>query len=135
MTRKQHEAHILIITANEGRRIQIIRLLTRAGYRVQMAVSARDALHHLAHGDTPWWPGPDVILVDHDSLGDVARAVISAVRNAELAVPTVVLSAFGAANDVISCLKAGAADYISLPAEPEQILEVLTRVIAAPTVT
>lgn len=135
MVRKQHEAHILIITANEGRRIQIIRLLTRAGYRVQMAVSARDALHHLAHGDTPWRPGPDVILVDHDSLGDVAKAVISAVHNAELAVPTVVLSAFGAANDVISCLKAGAADYISLPAEPEQILAVLTRVMAAPTVT
>ena len=36
---------------------------------------------------------------------------------------------------IISCLRAGADDYISLPAEPEQILDVLRRVLAAPTVT
>jgi len=46
-----------------------------------------------------------------------------------------VLSAFGAADDVISCLRAGAVDYISLPAEPGQILDVLGRVLAAPTLT
>jgi DNA-binding response OmpR family regulator len=52
-----------------------------------------------------------------------------------LKVQIVVLSALGAADDVISCLRAGADDYISLPAEPEQILDVLRRVLAAPTVT
>ena len=68
-------------------------------------------------------------------MGAAARGVISAIRNAELTVPTVVLSPFGAADDVIACLRAGADDYISLPAEPEQILEILRRVLASPVVT
>lgn len=133
--RQQHEPHILLITANEGRRIRVTRLLARAGYSVQIAVSQREALHTLACGQTAWWPDPDVILVDQESLRAATQVVIRAVRNAELGMPLVVLSVFGAADDVISCLRAGADDYISLPAEPEQILDVLGRVLAAPRVT
>ena len=129
------KGQVLVVTANEGRRIRVARLLARAGYSVQLAITQREALHSLAHGNTAWWQEPDVILVDQESLGAAAQVIISAVRKAELGVPMVVLSAFGAADDVISCLRAGAADYISLPAEPEQILDVLGRVLAAPTVT
>jgi DNA-binding response OmpR family regulator len=135
MKRGLGEGRVLVVTANEGRRIRIMRLLARAGYSVQLAITQREALHSLAQGDTAWWQEPDVILVDQESLGAAARVVISAVRNAELGVQVVVLSAFGAADDVISCLRAGADDYISLPAEPEQILDVLRRVMATPTVT
>lgn len=133
--KEQNERHILLITANEGRRIHVTRLLARAGYNVQLAVSQREALHHLTAGEMAWWREPDVILVDQESLGGAARSVIQAVRNAEMGLPMVVLSAFGAADDVISCLRAGADDYISLPAEPAQILDVLGRVLARPAVT
>jgi len=133
--RERHGHGVLLITTNEGRRIQVERLLARADYHVQMAVSPREALHKLAQGDAVWGEMPDVILVDQESLGAEARVVISAVRNAELGVATVVLSAFGAADDVIACLRAGAADYISLPTEPEQILDILSRVLATPTIT
>jgi CheY-like chemotaxis protein len=135
MKRGRGQGQVLVVTANEGRRIRVARLLARAGYSVQLAITQREALHSLAHGNTAWWQEPDVILVDQESLGAAAQVIISAVRNAELGVPMVVLSAFGAADDVISCLRAGADDYISLPAEPEQILDVLGRVLAAPTVT
>jgi DNA-binding response OmpR family regulator len=135
MKQGRREGHILVITANEGRRIRVVRLLARAGFSVQLAITQREALHTLAQGQMAWWQEPDVILVDQESLGAAAQVIISAVRNAELGVPMVVLSAFGAADDVISCLRAGADDYISLPAEPEQILDVLGRVLAAPTVT
>lgn len=127
--------HVLVITANEGRRIRVARLLRRAGYGVQLAMSPREALHSLAYGGVAWWPRPDVILVDQESLGPQAQVVIGAVRTAELGVPMVVLSAFGAADDVIACLRAGADDYISLPADPRQILDVLGRVTAHPLVT
>ena len=128
-------AHILIVE-DEQEVAELVRdHLVAAGYSVQLAITLREALHSLAHGNTAWWQEPDVILVDQESLGAAARIVIRAVRNAELAVQIVVLSAFGAADDVISCLRAGADDYISLPAEPEQILDVLRRVLAAPTVT
>jgi CheY-like chemotaxis protein len=134
MKRGRGQGQVLVVTANEGRRIRVARLLARAGYSVQLAITQREVLHSLAHGNTAWWQEPDVILVDQESLGAAAQVIISAVRNAELGVPMVVLSAFGAADDVISCLRAGADDYISLPAEPEQILDVLGRVLAAPTV-
>ena len=134
--RQQHpEPHILLITANEGRRIRVTRLLARAGYHVQIAVSPREALHALASGQRGWRPDPGVIVVDQESLGAAAQVVIRAVRNAELGIPLVVLSMFGASDDVISCLRAGADDYISLPAEPVQILDVLGRALAAPSVT
>lgn len=131
---KQHEQRILLITGNEGRRIRVVRLLARAGYRVQLAASQREALHSLARGEAAWWDEPDVILLDQESLGTTAQVLIRAVRNAELGVPMIVLSAFGAADDVIACLRAGADDYISLPAQPEQILDVLERVLANPAV-
>jgi len=107
----------------------------RAGYHVQLAVSTHEALHRLAQGSAVWAQGPDVILVDQESLGSAVRTIIGAVRNAELGVPMVVVSASGTACDVISCLRAGASDYINLPAEPRQIIDVLTRVLASPTVT
>lgn len=132
--REQRERQILLITANEGRRIHVARLLARAGYNVQLAVSQREALHCLASGAMAWWHEPDVILVDQESLGGAAHSIIRAVHNAELGMPMVVLSAFGAADDVISCLRAGADDYISLPAEPAQILDVLGRLLARPAV-
>ncbi len=133
---QEHRGHqVLLIVAVEGRRIRIGRLLARAGYRIHLAVTQREALHNLAHRDMSGWQGPDVILVDQESLGTAARVVIGAIRNAEIDVPIVVLSAFGAADDVIGCLRAGATDYISLPAEPGQVLDVLRRALAAPTVT
>lgn len=87
--RGQTDCRVLLVTADEGRRIRVEHLLARAGYRVQLAVSQREALHRLAHADNAWWQGPDVILVDQESLGDGARVVIGAVRNAELGVPMV----------------------------------------------
>ncbi len=134
MRAESGEQHVLVVTANEGRRIQVVRLLRRSGYRVQVATSPRETLHTLAQGDLSDRLRPDLIMVDQESLGVAAQAIIRAIRNAELGVQTVVLSAFAASDDVITCLRAGAADYISLPAEPQQILDVLRRVLAAPSV-
>src|SRR3954452_1923600 len=101
MKRGGREGHVLVITANERRRIRVVRLLARAGYSVQLAITQREALHSLAQGDAAWWQEPDAILVDQESLGSAAQVVICAVRNAELRVRIVILSAFGAADDVI----------------------------------
>ena len=98
MKRGRGEGRVLVVTANEGRRIRLVRLLARAGYSVQLAITQREALHSLAQGNAAWWQEPDVILVDQESLGAAAQVVISAVRIAELGVQIVVVSAFGAAS-------------------------------------
>lgn len=128
------EPRVLIVTGDEWRRVRMLRLLERGGYRVQVAASPREAFHALALWGTPLRPLPDLILVDQANLGTEAQMVIRSVQNAELGVRMVVLAAFGAADDVIGCLRAGAADYISLPARPQQILAVLGRVLAVPNV-
>src|SRR5437763_3728761 len=129
MTRGHGEGHVLVITANEGRRSRVVRLLARAGYSAQLAITLREALHSLAHGNTAWWQEPDVILVDQESLGAAARVVISAVRNAELAVQIVVLSAFCAADAVISGLRCGAAADVSHAARAAAVLGGATGVL------
>ncbi len=128
------ERRILIVTGDDWRRVRMRRLLQGRGYQVQMMASTREALHALAQQGTPLRPLPDLILVDQASLGADAQIVIRAVHNAELDVRMVVLASFGAADDVIGCLRAGAADYISLPARPHHVLAVLRRVLAAPNV-
>ena len=129
------EQRVLLVTADEGRRVSIRRLLKRADYQVEVAASHREAVHLLAEGGPAASRLPLAILVDQESLQSDAQLVIRAVRNAELGVPVVVLSALGAADDVIVCLQSGAIDYISLPADPRQFLDVLRRAINTPRVT
>ncbi len=53
-----------------------------------------------------------------------------ALHAAALIVPVVVLRPFGPRDDVISCPRAGTADYLSLPLVAVEVREVLTRVLA-----
>ncbi len=126
---KPEDLFVLLVTGDEWRRIKVRQLLARAGYQVQVACSQREALHALAHGVTPLRQDAAAIIVDQESLGPAALVIIRAVRIAELGIPVIVSSAFGAADNVIACLRAGAADYITWPPEPRQVLDTLARVL------
>ena len=127
------EAAILLVSANERRRLIVARILRRAGFRVDTVYSSREALHRLALGRESE-RHPALVLSDQESLGQGAEQIIQAVENAELGIPTVVLSGIGTDEDIIACLRAGAIDYITLPAEPEEILQVVRHALGYPTV-
>lgn len=125
---------VLVVSAHEGRRLSLRRLLTHQGYAVHVAGSAREAIYMLADaGRYPWSePDPTLILADQENLGDEVLQVISAVRGADLSTRVVVLTKSFAADETIACLRAGAADYVSLPATPRDILDALTRARSCP---
>src|SRR2546429_8687694 len=108
MKQGRREGHVLVITANEGRRIRVVRLLARAGYSVQLAITQREALHSLAQGQMAWWQEPDVILVDQESLGGAGEIALGPVRNAGVGVGEVFLAASAPADDVIPAWRPGA---------------------------
>jgi DNA-binding NtrC family response regulator len=121
---------IMLITADEDRRVTISRLLRRAGFVVQLACSDREAIHSLA-APTAGTPAlPSLIIVDQASLGSGAERVIGSVHRSELDVPMVVVSSFGAAEDIIGCLRAGAIDYLQVPAANDEVLHIVQRVLS-----
>lgn len=125
---------LLVLSTNEGRRVHLIRVLVRAGYDVHMASSSREATHALGQGGRYERPLPAALLIDIVSVGREARDLIVRAQHAELGVPMIVLGSRGCADDVIACLQAGAVDYVNLPAEPTELLDVLARALAAPMI-
>src|SRR5579872_3930217 len=88
------EPAVLLVTASEGRRLRLARLLRRAGYQVQRAASAREALHTLAFEDRGGIWQPDLVIVDQERLGTPAEHVVWALRKAEITASVVILSSF-----------------------------------------
>ena len=125
--RRDRQRTVLLAGANEGRRVYLCRLLRRYGYTVQLVTTPREILHHVA------LETPGLLLLDQTSLGAAAQQIIRAVRAAEGYLEVVVMTTFGSDDDTITCLRAGATDYISLPAQPEEVLEVLQRAFAKPS--
>ncbi len=121
---------VMLVTSDENRRVSMARLLRRAGFRVQLACSEREAMHALAAANLISQALPSLLIVDQASLGLGAERVIGSVQRAELDLPMVVVSSFGAADDVIGCLRAGATDYLQLPANNDEVLQVVQRTIA-----
>ncbi|HWE63534.1 MAG TPA: response regulator [Chloroflexota bacterium] len=123
-----HRPLVLLAGDNEGRRLHLCRLLRRYGYAVQLVTTPREVVHLVA------MERPGLLLLDQVSLGGGTQQLIRMVRAAETHLAVVVLTAFGAAEDTISCLRAGATDYISLPAQPEEVLDIVQRALARPMV-
>src|SRR5665213_181107 len=121
---------VMLVSADELRRVSMSKLLRRAGFRVQLACSEREAIHALAASSSVAQALPSLLIVDQASLGLGAERVIGAVQRAELDVPMVVVSSFGAAEDVIGCLRAGATDYLQLPANNDEVLQIVQRALA-----
>jgi DNA-binding NtrC family response regulator len=121
---------VMLVTADEHRRVSMSKLLRRAGFRLQLACSEREAIHALATSGSIAQALPALLIVDQASLGLGAERVIGAVRRAELGISMIVVSSFGAADDVIGCLRAGATDYVQLPANNDEVLRIVQRALA-----
>ncbi|MGH2344998.1 MAG: hypothetical protein ACRDG4_07200, partial [Chloroflexota bacterium] len=75
---------IMLVTADEDRRVTLSRLLRRAGFLVQLACSDREAIHSLASPTLGARALPALLIVDQASLGSGAERVIGSVHRAEL---------------------------------------------------
>lgn len=98
--------------------------LTEAGYSVETCRDGRDGLFLASEGIF------DLIIADRMLPGLDGLAMVSAVRAAGIATPTLVLSALASVDDRVDGLKAGADDYLCKPysfAELSARVEALVR--------
>ena len=112
---------ILVVDDEESIRVSLSALLSRHGYRVEIAADGDEALEVLAAGDV------DVAFVDVRMPGMDGIELAGAVRDREIPTTVVVMSAYGSVDDAISAMKSGAYDYITKPFKTDEVVLTLAK--------
>lgn len=110
------EAHILVVDDDARLRALLSRFLADRGYRVttaEHAGEARDKLRFLQ---------PDLLVLDVMMPGESGLSLTEALRQEQLDVPVLLLTARGAPEDRIAGFEAGADDYLPKPFEPNELV-------------
>lgn len=127
---------VAYLSTDAWRRANVTSVLEDAGYRVRAYASAMELMRavarHSASADTCL---ANVLLVD-GTLDDTMHApdVLAVLRRAQLPMRSVVLARFDAGEEIIRCLRLGAADFIHVPVPPAEIVRVVRRVIQLPAI-
>jgi phosphoserine phosphatase RsbU/P len=112
-TANNSNAQILIVDDDSLSRKVLAQVLTSAGYNCQMCEDGAEALE-VIH-DSP----PSLLLLDFDMPGPNGAEVLKQLRSdqhqAVAQVPTIMLTAHGSEESEVSCLQAGADDFVTKP--------------------
>lgn len=108
---------ILIVEDDRAVAQSLMRLLARAGYFVQTAVSAEDASAHLRE-DASY----DLALLDVGLPGRDGFACCRQLREMGWRRPILMLTGRSGSADKVAGLEAGADDYVAKPFEPAELL-------------
>jgi DNA-binding NtrC family response regulator len=107
----------VLVVDDEPNMQAVMRLiLEEAGHRVRLAARAPEALAEAA-GD----PALDVVLTDLKMPGMGGEALFERLRELRPDVPVIVVTAHGSIRSAVQAIRAGAADYLPKPFEPEQL--------------
>jgi CheY-like chemotaxis protein/HPt (histidine-containing phosphotransfer) domain-containing protein len=121
--------HALLVEDNPVNRELVRHFLRKAGHRVEMAASAREALEALET------PGRfDLVLMDlrlPDANGlETAEQVRAREKETGAHMPLIALTAYAMREDRERCLRAGMDDYVSKPVRAEELYAAIERVTA-----
>ena len=119
---------ILIVDDDPVQRRLLENMVSRFGY-VPVTVDGGDAaLARLTATDAERIDAVvlDIVMPDLDGLGVLAR-----MHEAELAIPVIVQTAHGGIDNVVSAMRAGAADFVVKPVGPERLQVSLRNALAA----
>ncbi len=107
-------ARLLVVDDDEANRDILSRTLSRQGYDVETAESGPDALRCMRRTSY------DLVLLDVQMPGMDGMAVLAQMQADERLheVPVVMISAFDEMANVVSCIQAGAIDYLFKPFNP-----------------
>jgi len=118
-------SRVLVVDDDRGVRAALRVNLTKAGYAVDEAESAEDALSRLAAGRA------DLVLSDVRMPGLGGLGLLDALRARDGAPPVVLMTGYGSVESAVAAMKAGAADYLIKPVARDELLVVLQRVLRA----
>jgi DNA-binding NtrC family response regulator len=117
---------VLIVDDDPVQRRLLEAMVQRFGYRSLTADGGDAALALLTGGETIDGMVLDLVMPDLDGLGVLAR-----MREADVNIPVIVQTAHGGIDNVVSAMRAGAADFVVKPANPERMQVSLRNALAA----
>jgi len=110
-------AKILIVDDDPVQRRLLEALVNRFGYPAELAESGEAALRRMATAGAPIdLMILDLVMPDLDGMGVLGR-----MRELDLKIPTIVQTANGATEAVMSAMRAGALDFVAKPVIPERL--------------
>ena len=125
----QHPGHVLIVDDDKRLRELIGRYLTEQGFRVTLAIDAKEARAKLASISF------DLLVLDIMMPGETGLELTRSLRT-ESGVPILLLTAMGEVQDRINGFESGADDYLAKPFEPKELVLRINAILkrAQPTV-
>jgi len=118
---------ILVVDDEENIREGCRRSLERIGYEVEVAAEAREALAKL---DSQSY---DLALLDIRMPGMSGVELLDAAKGKDPSVAVVMMTGYASVESAVECMKKGAAEYVAKPFKPDDIREVVQRVLAEHT--
>jgi len=120
---------VWVVDDDEAIRFVLERALGRAGYRTQSFGSV-GAVSAALDDAQPAVIITDIRLPDADGL-----SVLSALKQRDIEVPVIAMTAFSDLDQAVSAFQSGVFDYLSKPFDLDQVLAVVARASAVPAVT
>ena len=112
---------VLVVDDEENLRVVVRSFLRRAGYEVEVAASAEDALVLVESF------GPDVVITDVRMPRMSGIDLLATLQAKGSGATVIVMSAYGNVDRALEAMKAGAYDYIQKPFKAEEVLLTLRK--------
>src|SRR5262245_42872131 len=110
---KNSDAEILVVDDDAMSRRVLVQLLSATGYDCRVCKDGSEALESIHHKP------PSVLLLDFDMPGPNGAEVLRRLRSdadpAVAKIPAIMLTAHGSEQSEVSCLQAGADDFVTKP--------------------
>ena len=118
--------HILVVDDEAAHRLMIRAVMEDDGWKVSEAGSSEEALALLAGGNSA---DIRVILLDVRLPGMSGPELLATLRTEYPNLPVVMLTAFGTVGSAVEAMKKGAFDYLTKPADNDELLTVAAKAL------
>ena len=114
---------ILVVDDEQNIRMMLKRVLSGSGYEVEEAANGEEALKKIDHGRY------EAMLVDLKMPKMNGLQMISKIKENNILIPIVMMSAYGSIPDAVEAMKLGARDYLVKPFDLDELKIILHRII------
>ncbi len=114
---------ILVVDDDLASRTALEALFSDEGYEVELASDGFKALGRLAEFS------PDLVITDQKMPGLDGLELLRQLSSRDETLPVILLTAFGAVKSAVEALRAGAYDYLTKPADFDELLAVVERAL------
>ncbi len=115
------DLRLLVVDDEEKQRALLAGFFQELGAEVHQAAGGREALAMIRSTLV------DVVVTDYRMPGMTGRELLREVKALNPEIQVVIVTAYGAVEDAVGCLKDGAADYLSKPLDLDEMEHVLQR--------